>query len=292
MTKIISLNITLFILIFGTLYFSQKVTTPENINSSVDRTIYYSYKLENRSNKASKNVDFWTFIPIKLTSTQQLTKLTVSHPYELIKDKYGNQVIHIIFPVIAPYATEFINIQADLLMSKVPRHVELKNRGVFLIDEPFIEVNNPEIQKVASTLTGNDISGIEGIYNWTSNYVQGISYIKEDRGALYALRNKVGDCTEFAYLFTAICRVKGIPSRVLGGYVLPENGTLAPEAYHNWSEFYVDGAWHVVDPQEKIFMQDYSKFIAMSVVSTKAENPMGRFHRFRVRGDNIYATMQ
>ena len=54
------------------------------------------------------------------------------------------------------------------------------------------------------------------IFQWVSQNVKDDGYSAKDRGALYALTNRKGDCTEFMYLFVALCRLSADSSARLG----------------------------------------------------------------------------
>jgi len=66
-------------------------------------------------------------------------------------------------------------------------------------------------------------------------------------GALGALKQKIGDCTEHSDLFVALCRAKGIPARICDGYIMNPNKGVTPR--HMWAEFYSKRlGWIPVDP--------------------------------------------
>jgi len=144
--------------------------------------------------------------------------------------------------------------------------------------------------------------------------------MEEDKGALYALTNLSGDCTEFAALFAALCRAAGIPARLMGGYICQRNCLVTTVDFHNWAEFYHNGAWHLADPQNRLFDQNgenyiateiYSKFKFYSKIYSKIypeddknspegkqnppegnqnlpgdnQNPIGEYHRYRFQAD-------
>ena len=64
--------------------------------------------------------------------------------------------------------------------------------------------------------------------------------------ARQVLDNKVGDCTEFALLFTALARAEGIPARRVSGLVYMGDGSKR-FAWHEWNEVVLDGHWVPVD---------------------------------------------
>jgi transglutaminase-like putative cysteine protease len=83
-------------------------------------------------------------------------------------------------------------------------------------------------------------------------------YDPADHGAVWALQNRHGDCTEFTDLFVTLCRAKGIPARACDGYITTEiqkNDT----AKHDWAEVYLDKCgWVPIDP-----LHTYLKYVAV-----------------------------
>src|SRR5437868_14904954 len=110
------------------------------------------------------------------------------------------------------------------------------------------------------------------------------TYIPKDRGALYALTERTGDCTEFAYLLTALSRADDIPARPIGGYVFKGNAVVKAVDYHNWMEFFVDGYWQIADAQRQVFMQSESDYVAMRIIAADPKSPLGNSHRYNYAG--------
>jgi transglutaminase-like putative cysteine protease len=129
------------------------------------------------------------------------------------------------------------------------------------------------------------------INEWVARHIRYTGYAREDRGALYALNSGRGDCTEYMYLFVALCRTKGIPARGVCGYVCENGGVLKPSGYHNWAEFYDQGAWRIADPQKKVFMRNGDQYIAMRIINRAERDFGGGLHRFRFAGEGLSVKM-
>lgn len=274
-----------------------KVTTDKRADLdsksySIPRQVQYNFTLRNKTNRSIKKAEFWTYAPVKQTSTQLCDNIESSHPYQMIYDELGNQVLHFTVNDIPPYATKIIQIKARVLLSDKPVPATVKDIKPYLKAEKYIESDDPNIFNTAKKLdASNNLKTAENIFNWVAGNVQFIGYIKKERGALYALSNKKGDCTEFMYLFTALCRAVKIPARCIGGYIAKESSILKPGYYHNWAEFYEDGAWRISDPQNKVFMKENSNYIAMRIIKRPQDNPMLKFNRFRVHGEGLEVKM-
>jgi len=149
-----------------------------------------------------------------------------------------------------------------------------------------------EIRNTAAKLKGTGpVDTARRIYDWIGSNVEYVGYTSDDRGALYAVKNRRGDCTEFMYLFVALARANGIPARGVGGYVVDRDTVLEPHEYHNWAEFYLDGVWHVADPQRSKFMDDETNYIAMRIIGGDSDRTPGKFHRFWCSSDSVTVRM-
>ena len=256
------------------------------------REVQYGFTLQNKTTGILKGAEFWTYAPVKLNSTQKCIKLEVSHPHQLIMDDLGNQILYFRFENLPPYAFEIITIKASLGLSDTPNPVPIDDVRPFLRSEKFIESSHPELLQMASkfeSATPPEIA--EKIFRWVAENISYAGYLRDSRGALYALRNRRGDCTEYMSLFAALCRAKKIPARGIGGYVCKGDSILKPGSYHNWAEFYEAGAWRIGDPQKKVFMDRPSDYIAMRIIGESPKNPMGEFNRFRSSGDGLDVKM-
>ncbi|MEM3770134.1 MAG: transglutaminase-like domain-containing protein [Candidatus Bathyarchaeia archaeon] len=121
--------------------------------------------------------------------------------------------------------------------------------------EELIESDNREIVEKARDIT----QGVENlyekarlIYSFVINYLQ-YEVQDEERGALWALENRVGDCSEYSYLFVALCRAAGIPARVQAGFAFHYAGQVLEDG-HMWAEYYLENyGWIPVDATWQLF---------------------------------------
>ena len=93
------------------------------------------------------------------------------------------------------------------------------------------------------------------------------------------------------YLFTALARANGIPTRNIAGFVAKENRILRPADYHNWNEVYLDGSWHIVDTDRQVLMGKSSEYIAMRLISENRPGSSESSQNFFSSSQNILVTM-
>lgn len=258
----------------------------------IERHITYSFTLKNTTGQLIETPELWTYAPVKKTAFQTCINLQASYAYELITDRLGNQILHFTLSKLPPYATKTITINADLLMTDTPQKVDVKNLKPFLKPEKYIESDNPEILTLANTLKAdNPAITAERTFQWVVSHITYSGFSGKNRGALFALENRSGDCTEFMYLYAALCRANSIAAQCIGGYVCTKNEILKPGSYHNWALIYQDNTWQVTDPQKRIFRQNASWFVAMRILGETSNNPMGSHHRFKFKGQGLKVKM-
>lgn len=99
-------------------------------------------------------------------------------------------------------------------------------------------------QSAASGLT-DPSRQVEALVHFVHGY---IDYAEEDspRTVLNVLRDRRGDCTEYANLLTTMARALGYAARTVTG--LAYDVETQAFALHNWSEVAVEGWWLPVDP--------------------------------------------
>ncbi len=112
--------------------------------------------------------------------------------------------------------------------------------------EYFIESHHHQIKDLARDIATDNEALVPFIKAAMRTVTEILRYVpqKHERGAAYAIENRVGDCTEYAALFAALCRARGIPARLISGFA--SSGKKWER--HGWSEVWIRNQWIPVDP--------------------------------------------
>lgn len=256
----------------------------------VSRYIQYTFTLKNTSPKVVEQADFWAYAPVKETSTQRCIDIRASHPFTLEMDELGNQILHFRFDQLPPFATKMIRVEADVELRDIPLPRKIEKRN-WLAPEQNMDFSDVEFRRLAPRFSSIDSADrISETFNWVSQNIRDEGYVSDDLGALHALKYRRGDCSEFMFLFAALCRQQGIPSRGVEGYVAERDAVLHPAGYHSWAEVHDGLSWKLADPLEKVFDEQASRYIAMRIVGD-VPSPLRGVHRFRAEGDGIKVVM-
>jgi hypothetical protein len=128
---------------------------------------------------------------------------------------------------------------------------DLRSFAADLQPTPAIDFDSPEVRELQAHL----LPGPEGdawqragvLLSWVHGTLQKV-YGKSSDRASRVVRERRGDCTEHALLFTALARASGIPARLVHGLVATGDEDGRALFWHEWAEIRVGGAWVAVDP--------------------------------------------
>ncbi|HUW49265.1 MAG TPA: transglutaminase-like domain-containing protein [Patescibacteria group bacterium] len=153
------------------------------------------------------------------------------------------------------------------LIGDYDKHSDLYTK--YIQPENLVQSDSPEIVSKAQSLTQGimDIHDkVSKIYGFVTSHMH-YSHEEQERGALWALKNRTGDCSEYSYLFVALCRAAGIPARLNVGFGFRPSEENTTDG-HMWTEYYLQNyGWVPVDPTWNIFEgTDEKHFVTMKSV--------------------------
>jgi len=130
-----------------------------------------------------------------------------------------------------------------------PRLAQNGDEQRYLREELSYPVNLESVQTLARSAV-NPLSSAGEQANQLVRFVH--NYINYDhhstmQNVLDVIRNRSGDCNEYAELLTTLGRALGIPTRTIIGLAYTEEHAPA-FALHAWNEVLLDNVWHAIDP--------------------------------------------
>ncbi len=146
--------------------------------------------------------------------------------------------------------------------------------GAELSDTQFLNLENPEIRRIAKKLEGAK-DPVDAVERFVNRYIVEKSYGIPLMSAVNILKARSGDCTEHTVLSVAILRAMGIHTRAVVGMVFAGEfeGRHDVFVFHMWAEAHREGGWRLVDsanPGGKI----PNRYIAIAAHSLKTEAPL------------------
>lgn len=204
------------------------------------------------------------FVPLIKNETTQRYVILRNNSLSKVNDSSGNIYLHLdlrisegqTFRVELDYYVVSFNIHY-LIDPNILKNYDTSSEMYrkYTGSEELVESNNSRIISLAHNLTCN-VDDWHGkalkIYDFVRRHMH-YEVQDEERGALWALENGVGDCSEYSYFFVALCRAAGIPARIKAGFAF-HRATESLEDGHMWAEYYLGNyGWIPVDVTWRLF---------------------------------------
>lgn len=224
-------------------------------------------RITNPTNRMATGVNL--YVPIVRNETARhyaiLYNVKPTSGYNLLADDSGNIYIYWKNFAIQPSQTFTVELDYRVLSFSLTYTVNSSMIGSYNeSSELYIKYTQPEelIESDHEKIVGKAqeiTQGIEDpfvktrlIYNFVVGYLR-YEIQNEERGALWALENGIGDCSEYSYLFVALCRAAGIPARIQAGFAFHYVGQVLEDG-HMWAEYYLENyGWMPVDATWQLF---------------------------------------
>lgn len=113
------------------------------------------------------------------------------------------------------------------------------------------DLNHPSIQKLAKQFSRMYPKAGDRVLAIHQYVASNLKYKREGTwdSAPQVIARRNGSCSEFSYLFSALCRATGIPTRFAGGSRMRKNPPYIDKSGHRWVEVYFSGpGWVPFDP--------------------------------------------
>lgn len=123
--------------------------------------------------------------------------------------------------------------------------------AIYLADNEKYQIKHPVIQNAVKAATGsatNPYWKTRRIYNYLIDHMY-YEMVGGWNTAPTVLSRGNGSCSEYAFVFIAMCRAAGIPARYVGSVVVIGDETSMDDVHHRWVEVYLPNyGWIPVDP--------------------------------------------
>lgn len=203
--------------------------------------------------EGTRKVRFVVLLPQTMPRRQVVSGLDFdpepTRIYSQGRDQYAEYVLQQPPPETALTVRAFVELARPDLATAARRGAVSDDDvpGDTLGPEDHIESDDPEIVAAASSIPGDDpVRVVRGVLAWLSKHMKYGGFQSRELGALGAFTERSGDCTDYADLFVALCRARGVPARVAKG-IVTEFGDDTSK--HSWAEAWLPPlGWVAFDP--------------------------------------------
>ena len=129
--------------------------------------------------------------------------------------------------------------------------VPKKIRNQYLVDGDKYRIDDPVIQAVVTEVVGEETNAYK-VMRALYDYLLDNMHYELSGGwnvAPAVLERGNGSCSEYTFVFIALCRAAGLPARYVGSIVRRYDDAAVDEVFHRWAEVYLPSyGWVPVDP--------------------------------------------
>ncbi len=223
----------------------------------------YTNQVRNYGPGVVKDIDIYLAVPENLPNQELLSEIEYfPQPTDFLTDKWGQKVAHYRFQDVASGKSVLagMKVKAKLYqvryfifpekvgeLKEIPKEITQK----FLADDTKFSINDPFIQSSTKAAVGDETNPY-WIARRIFNYI--IDRIEYERVggwniAPTVLERGTGSCSEYSFVYIAMCRAAGLPARYVGSVVIRGDDASDDEVFHRWVEVYLPNyGWIPVDP--------------------------------------------
>ncbi|MCR4438301.1 MAG: transglutaminase domain-containing protein [bacterium] len=225
--------------------------------------VEYTHQLRNYGPGRIKSADVYIALP-RSRDSQQLEGQPefLPKPLGTVSDRWGQVFAHFRNENLPPARTETVTMKVKARIWEVFYYVRPERVGSleeipadikerYLVDGTKYCLTDPLIQQSAREAVGDEQNPYwiaRKIYHW----LMGKMYYELAGGwnvAPEVLRRGNGSCSEYSFVYIALCRASGLPARYVGSVVVRGDDASMDDVFHRWVEVYLPGyGWIPVDP--------------------------------------------
>ncbi len=225
--------------------------------------VEFIHQVRNFGPDTIKTVDVYLAIPRDLDNQELLGSVTFEPEVTgVLTDKWGQDVAHFRFEDLAPAEFTTVRMLASATMYQtryfvfpdkvgslddIPREIS----DLYLADDAKFSLESKIIQDGVKEAVGGDTNPY-WIARKIFNYV--IAHMEYELAggwnvAPAVLERGNGSCSEYSFVYIAMCRAAGLPARYAGSIVVRSDDASYDDVFHRWVEVYLPGyGWIPVDP--------------------------------------------
>lgn len=232
--------------------------------------IVYHHVLRNRTKEPQRDVRVYLTVPPNdaYQTIEGFRVETFGNNVHISnrRDEYGNALKRVAIAEIKPGEEARVGFSCEVVLRPPPvaRRLGRKSKksyadadkglidhytrdhGIFGLETPIIKAKAAVLLREHPDPAGRAVAIHHLIAN-TFKYKAGGGW----DAAPVVLERRSGSCSEFTYVFCALCRATGIPTRMVGASIMParRRPPFTDRGWHRWPEAYLpDQGWVSFDP--------------------------------------------
>jgi transglutaminase-like putative cysteine protease len=225
--------------------------------------VTFTYTFRNYGPGILKTMDIYLAIGTNRINQKINEKISFIPAYsDIVTDQWGQKCAHYYFENIKQGESREIQMISNITTydiryfiypDKVGKLSEIPDsiRNLYLADDEKFDYKHPVIQKALKEAVGDE-NNPYWIARKIYQYIIDHMYYEMTGGwntAPTVLKRGNGSCSEYSFVYIAMCRAMGIPARYVGSVALRGDDASMDDVFHRWVEIYLPNyGWIPVDP--------------------------------------------
>lgn len=277
------------------IYGVSKHTDVDMGNYDIVHNIKYSFNLKNITPREISNAKVWMSGPVAINASQKSLSIESNHNPVIFRDENNNQEMYFNYDSINKSEIKHVVVDMQVAFSKQANKSSDVMPDQYLLSEKYIDIKNLAIKEMAATLKGADTAETtRNILAWLTKHKESMLIMPAETdvvdnsdpatvdniekshveitsddsnvGALAVLNKQHNSKSGLLYLYLALNRSLGIPSRGIVGFDFSNRDSLSSSNATIWAEYYDAGYWHLVNLDNFKQLNDASKFLAFKII--------------------------
>lgn len=224
-----------------------------------------------------KNFEVYFAVPQNRTGQKILNPIQFAPAQKTQRfDQWGQEIAHFHYADVEPaqvvttvmtVEVEIAEIRYDIRPEKVGKLEQIPKdiRAQYLVDDTKFQITHPVIQSAVQEAIGTEKNPY-WIARKAYHYLMGKMFYELSGGwnvAPTVLGRGNGSCSEYSFVYIAMCRAAGLPARYVGSVVVRGDDASTDDVFHRWVEVYLPNyGWIPVDPSggDQVWPETQAKF--------------------------------
>lgn len=292
------------IVVLGYLYVNN-MEKPSDVDVGkfdVVHDVKYSFNLKNITPRDMVDAKVWVSAPVALNASQKSLSIESDQDPVVFRDENHNQELYFNYESISKNEIKHVVVDMQVAFSKQANKSSDVVLEQYLLAERYIGIDDSEIIEVAETLKGASAAETtKKILKWLKEHKESMSIVSTDVDAsdvstlkelkkvqaekniaeahiedaavdaeidaLAVLNKQHNSKSGLLYLYLALNRSLGLPSRGIIGFDFSHDDAMSANKATLWAEYYDAGYWHLVNLDNFEQLNDVSKFITFKIIN-------------------------
>jgi len=223
----------------------------------------FTHQVRNYGPGELTSLDIYIALPVDLPFQQLLSAPVFDpRPTDFLTDRWGQEVAHFHYDNIpaGEFVTASMTAEAELFKTRFfifpdkvgdIKDIPEKISKLYLSEGTKYWVEDSFIQETAKKIVGDETNCYKIARKLFNHVIENMEY--ELAGgwnvAPTVLKRGTGSCSEYSFVYIALCRAAGLPARYAGSVVIRGDDASTDDVFHRWVEVFLPNyGWIPIDP--------------------------------------------